>query len=77
MGLYGKCTRCFKSHDLPLEYQQGPAQVNDAPVDSDSSNESSQDQTQMTQWTQSRTRNTLSSLYPGSPDGLERGRWPC
>ncbi|CAL1143424.1 unnamed protein product, partial [Cladocopium goreaui] len=40
MGLYGKCTRCFKSHDLPLEYQQGPAQVNDAPVDSDSSNES-------------------------------------
>ena len=77
MGLYGKCTRCFKSHDLPLEYQQGPAQVNDAPVDSDSSNESSQDQTQMTQWTQSRTRNTLSSLYPGSPDGLERCRWPC
>ena len=43
MGLYGKCTRCFKSHDLPLEYQQGPAQVNDAPVDSDSSNESGSD----------------------------------
>ena len=43
MGLYGKCTRCFKSHDLPLEYQQGPAQVNDAPADSDSSNESGSD----------------------------------
>ena len=36
-----------------------------------------QAQTQMTQWTQSRTMNTLSSLYPGSLDGLERCRWPC
>ena len=26
-----------------MEYQQGPAQVNDAPVDSDSSNESGSD----------------------------------
>ena len=34
MALYGKRTRCFKSHDLPGEYQRGRQAIGDAPADS-------------------------------------------
>lgn len=41
--LYGKCTRCFKSHGFPASWFQDEDEVNEAPDDSDSSLDSGSD----------------------------------